>query len=130
MCASLWQGIENKPLEEIISFVFVPAMLAVFGYVIMKWLVWDLADEVWDAGKELVVKNKGRETHVPLAEIVNLNYQGFVNPPRITLLLRQPCELGAEISFMAPMRILPYSMPPIAKNLIARIDVARTSAQA
>ncbi len=86
VCLGAWQGIAKGPFEDVFPFFAVPLLLAVFGYVLMKWLVFDLVDEVWDAGTELVVKNRGREARIALSQIVNLNYQGFVNPPGATVM--------------------------------------------
>ena len=60
-----------------------------FGYFIMKKLVFDLVDEVWDDGDALVVKNRGQEERIALADIKNVSYSPFVNPPRVTLSLRR-----------------------------------------
>ena len=60
--------------------LIVPLVMAAFGYFLMKNLVFDLVDEVWDAGSELVVKNKGRETHVVLSDIVNVSYSVATSP--------------------------------------------------
>ena len=35
-----------------------------FGYFVMKKLVFDLVDEVWEDGDSLVVKNRGQEGHI------------------------------------------------------------------
>jgi len=70
-----------------VMFLIVPCVLAVFGYFMMKKLVWDLVDEVYDGGDFLVIRNRGRETHVPLTDIMNVSSSMSVNPPRITLKL-------------------------------------------
>jgi len=129
-CVALASGLNQKaPWFEFIPFIIGPLIMAGFGYIVMKHLVFDLVDEVLDAGSELVVKNRGREIHIPLAEIMNVSYVGMMNPPRITLMLRQPSELGSEISFMKPPRFLNFSMPDVARDLIARIDAARKTSQ-
>ncbi len=118
-------AIRGPARDGMIPMLAIPLGMAGFGYVLMKLLVFDLVDEVWDADRELIVRNKGREIHVPLTEIVNVNYSGATNPPRITLMLRDPGELGSEIAFMIPNRLWPFSAPPLAKELILRIDAAR-----
>jgi hypothetical protein len=107
------------------EFLVIPAIMALFGYFVMKKLIFDLVDEVWDAGSELVVKNRGVEEHVPLSEIINISYATFTNPQRVTLFLRQPTLLGKEITFVPPSRFLPFSKSPIVDDLIQRVDAAR-----
>ena len=66
-------------------------------------------DEVCDDGDALVVKNRGQEQRIALADIKNVNYSPFVSPPRVTLSLRRPTVFGDQISFCAPVRLLPVS---------------------
>jgi hypothetical protein len=106
-------------------FLIVPAIMIVFGYFIMKKLVFDLVDEVWDDGDSLVVKNRGEEQRVALSDIKNVSYSPFMNPPRVTLSLRQPTVFGDQITFGAPMRFVPFSTSPIINDLIDRVDLAR-----
>jgi hypothetical protein len=106
-------------------FLVVPIFMAVFGYVIMKLLVFDLVDEVWDDGAALIVRDKGREDRIALSNIVNVSYSPLINPPRVTLMLRQPSNFGAEITFSAPVRLFPFTKSPVIEDLIRRIDAAR-----
>ncbi|MGA9855347.1 MAG: hypothetical protein WBR29_08745 [Gammaproteobacteria bacterium] len=104
----------------------VPLLLVVIGYFIMKILVFDIVDEVWDGGSELLVKNHGEEAHIPLANIINVNFVWFTNPNRITLTLRQPCRFGKEITFCPKgIYFFPFSRNPIANQLIERLDALR-----
>jgi hypothetical protein len=99
--------------------------MGLFGFLVMKKLVFDLVDEVWDAGTELLIRNKGREVRVPLTEIVNISYSP-TNPQRqATLSLRQPTTLGREISFVPPPRWVPFARSPVIDDLIQRVDAAR-----
>jgi hypothetical protein len=99
-------------------------MIAV-GFFVMKKLVFDLVDEVWDDGGSLLIKNRGEEERVALSDIKNVSYSPLINPPRVTLSLRRPTVFGDEITFNAPMRFMPFSASPIIKELIDRIDLAR-----
>src|SRR5271165_5964302 len=47
-------SISNAP------FLIVPALMAIIGYQFMKKLAFNLVDEVFDAGDELIVRNGGR----------------------------------------------------------------------
>lgn len=116
--------------EVDIQFLIVPVLMAVFGYIIMKLLVFDLVDEVLDAGGTLIVKNNKQEDRVLLSNIINVNHSTFTNPPRITITLRQPCRFGKEIAFspVVSFSLLNFSLlwkSPIANELIERIDAVR-----
>src|SRR5215475_11228936 len=74
----------------LMPFIVTPALMAAIGYVIMKKLFFDLVDEVWDDGGALIVRDKGREDRIALSNIMNVSYSRFFNPPRVTLMLRQP----------------------------------------
>jgi hypothetical protein len=113
-----------KPGDRAVAWTVLPAM-ALLGVFLYKWLITPLADEVWDAGSELVVRKKGVEAHVPLSQIMNVSYERFVNPPRATLMLREPSVLGSEIVFCPPARFVPLSRSPVVDDLIRRVDAAR-----
>ena len=130
LCIGLATGIaQNKPVGEFAPIILVPLLLAAFGYALLKTIVFDLVDEVWDAGSHLIVKNKGAEGRIALKDVINVNYVGFMNPPRVTILLREPSEFGTEISFTPPFRFFRFSMPAVARDLIERIDVTRNQSQ-
>jgi hypothetical protein len=67
----------------------VPVSMLMLGYVLMRRLVLDLADEVYDEGDALRVRRGGEEERIPLQDIMNISYAGLTNPPRVTLTLRQ-----------------------------------------
>lgn len=105
-----------------------PVFMAIIGFIVMKKLVFGLMDEVWDDGDALVVRNSGMESRIPLTNIINVSSSTFTNPPRITLMLREPCAFGKEITFSPPRKFLGFnfaSMHPVALDLIRRIDEKR-----
>jgi|SRR5215475_4519239 len=111
---------------QFLPFVILPVLMVLFGYFIMKKLVFDLVDEVWDDGSALVVRNSGQEDRVALSNIINISYSPLSNPPRVTLMLRQPSNcFGTEISFSAPIRLIPFTKSPLVEDLIRRVDAAR-----
>jgi hypothetical protein len=91
----------------------------------MKKLLWDLIDEVYDEGTSLLFKDRGRECRVNLKDIKNVNYTTMVNPPRITLSIRYPTDLGDELSFSPPASWIPFRKNKDIEALIDRIDKAR-----
>lgn len=110
------------PVEVWIAPLF---MLAV-GYVLMRYLVLDLMDEVWDAGDQLIVKNRGEEARIPLTDVVNVDFQWLTNPNRITLTLRQPCRFGKVVTFCPKgIYVFPFSKNPTAGDLVGRVEALR-----
>lgn len=108
-----------------VPFFIVPIFMAAFGYFFMKKMIFDLVDEVFDAGNALVVKNRGREDRIAMADIKNVNYTPMMSPPRVTLSLRKPSVFGDNVTFCAPLQMIPLSNHPIIDDLIQRIDAAR-----
>ena len=126
ICIAVVAAIAQQQLVIVLPLIGIPLLMAVFGYAIMRWIVFDLVDEVWDCGDSLVVRNNGFEQRFALSEFKNVGYTGFINPPRITLSLLTPSDFfGTEVAFIPPFRLFSHSMSPIARNLIERIDEAR-----
>jgi hypothetical protein len=109
-------------------FAFLPPLLLVpFVYLLMRKLIWDLADEVWDGGDHLVVKIGDQSESVPLSNIMNVSASTLVNPPRITLRLVNAGRFGQEISF-SPLRnsmLNPFARNLVADDLIERVHRAK-----
>lgn len=106
-------------------FIIMPIFMAVFGYFIMKNLVFDLIDEVYDEGDSLLFKNSDKEVRISLRDIKNVSYQTMMNPPKVTLSLRHETDLGNELSFSPPMSFIPFKKNRDIEELIDRIDQAR-----
>jgi hypothetical protein len=110
-------------------FLLVPVAMAVFGYLLMRKLVWDLADEVTDHGTYLRVRRGAVEDRVELTNIMNIDNSFLVNPPRATLRLITPGSLGKEIAF-SPKRLFtlnPFARNPIIEDLIERVHRAKSN---
>jgi hypothetical protein len=105
-----------------------PALMAVFGFFLLKKRVWNLVDEVYDEGDFLLIKNRGAEERVALSDIMNVSVSTYANPSRITLRLVNPGKFGKEISFApAPKSAMnPFAKNQIAKDLIVRVDQVRS----
>jgi hypothetical protein len=126
----IWWTTRNSSNPVPLPVLLPPALIGIFLFFIFKKLIFDLADEVWDAGDMLIVRNKGREDRILLADIINVSYSQFVNPPRVTLMLRTPGLFGDQVSFSPPRAgILPLSASPIVDELIRRVDAARRRAR-
>lgn len=112
---------------EDLMFLVVPVSMAVFGFFLMKKLVWDLADEVYDGGDFLLVRNRGEEDRIPLSNIMNVSVSTYMNPPRVALRLANPSRFGNEIVFspIAGFTLNPFARNQVAEDLIVRVDQAR-----
>jgi hypothetical protein len=106
-------------------FFIVPAIMIAAGYFVMKRLVFVLVDEVWEDDNSLLIRNRGEEERVAFSDIKNVSYSPFVNPPRVTLSLRRSSVFGDDITFNAPIRLVPFSRSPVVLDLIDRVDRAR-----
>jgi hypothetical protein len=100
-------------------------VMAVVGFFIMRALIFDLVDEVWDAGDALIVCNRGAEDRIALSDIKNVSYSSMTSPPRVTLSLRRQSAFGQVVTFCAPLRLIPLTTSPMIDKLIERIDAAR-----
>ncbi|HEU4669433.1 MAG TPA: hypothetical protein VFR91_01875 [Dyella sp.] len=109
--------------------VVVPLLMMGVGFALMRKLVFDLVDEAWLDGDQVVVVQRGERIRIPLLQVMNVNATSMVNPPRVTLMLRQPnARLGDAVSFIpaGPRGFLGGFRPnPVAMDLIRRIDALR-----
>ncbi|MGB6537736.1 MAG: hypothetical protein WBF58_17435 [Xanthobacteraceae bacterium] len=106
-------------------FLVVPVIMMIFGYFMMRKLVFDLVDEVWEDGDSLVVRNRGEEQRIALRDVKNVSYSPYMHPPRVVLSLRTPTTFGDRIAFCAPIALVPFATSPLINDLIERIDLAR-----
>lgn len=111
------------------AILLVPFVMAAIGFIVLKRLTFDLADEVKDAGEFLLVRKGSVEQRIAMDEIINVSMSYMVNPPRLSLRLRKPGKLGDEVTFIPQNKFSfnPFARNLIAEDLIARVDRARTS---
>lgn len=120
-----------EPGLQSLPFIFMPLLIMVVGYLIVRLLLKDLVDEVWDNGKELLIVNEGHVEHVPLSGIVNISYSGLTNPKRATLQLRHPGRWGEKLSFIPPrstVKLFGLMDNEMVDDLVRRVDEARRTA--
>jgi hypothetical protein len=108
-----------------VPFLIVLLLLAVFAYRFMKKLVFNLADEVLDAGNALVLRSGGQEERIALSDIKNVNYSPYMSPPQVTLSVRRHTVFGETIAFLAPVSIFPLRSSAVINDLIDRVNDAR-----
>lgn len=116
-------GLQKGRLE----LLWMPVLMAVLGFVIMRKFVWDMVDEVYDGGDYLLIRKGGEEERIPLNNIMNVNASINANPPRVTLRLVKPGKFGSEVTFTPRTKVsfLPFRKNPIVEDLIVRVDRAR-----
>lgn len=114
--------------EELGLFLVAPVVMAMIGFFVLKKLVWNLVDEVYDLGDHLLVRNRGEEDRVPLSNVMHVDAATRRNPPRITLRLVVPGKFGSQFSFSpaAPWTLNPFARNEVAEDLIVRVDRARS----
>lgn len=98
-----------------------PCIIAIFGYQLMKHLVFPLADEVWLDDEDMIVRKGGVEDRFPISQIINVESLSMQSPEHIRLTLRSPCELGSDIVFSPTARLWQFNRHPIADKLLRRI---------
>jgi hypothetical protein len=118
----------NGAMQKAPMIVLAPLVMAVFGYVLMKKLVWNLADEVYDGGDSLLVRIRGEEEMIPLSNIMNVSASPSANPQTITLRLVTPGKFGSDVAFspVTGWTLNPFARNPVADDLIVRVDAARS----
>ena len=121
-------GIANGALRQSPIFLIVPCIMAVFGFVLFKRMIWVLVDEVKDGGDFLVARRGSEELTVYLSGIVNVSASTNMSPPQVTLRLAQPSKFGNELIFSPATRgfsLNPFRKNEIVEDLIVRVDNAR-----
>lgn len=96
--------------------------MIVFGYLLMKFLTFDLVDQVFDKGNNLVIINSGKEIDVPIKSIENISVQMFTNPERATIHTNINTPLGKKIVFMPLTSLIPFKKNKTLQNLIERVN--------
>ena len=120
-------GLASGSLTRDLPVIVIPLAMAGFGFFFMKKLLWDLADEVYDDGETLLVKQGDDQERIPLSNIMNVSITNS-SPRRITLRLRNPGRFGNEVTF-APKQGLtfnPFAKNEVAEDLILRVERARS----
>lgn len=110
-----------------VLFYFVPLLMAAVGVIVMRKLVWDLADDVRDGGSYLLVRRGAVEERVELSDITAVDLRR-TNPPRLTLRLRRAGLLGPDVVFMPkapPFRLNWFAPNAVAERLTERVNQAR-----
>jgi hypothetical protein len=93
--------------------------------IVGAWLILRLAlplkhVEVGDAS--FFVSDRSREIEIPFRDVARVTGSRFVNPPRVTLHLRTPCEFGDRVVFLPRLRLVSgWKAHPVVKELERRM---------
>lgn len=125
----IYETVQGGAAESDPMFLVIPAVMGVFGFFLLRKLAWDLADSVDDCGSYLLVRRGSIVARIELTNVMNVNASTLQNPPRITLRLVTPSELGKEVSFSPKSRfsLNPFAPSPVAEQLIERVHRARSA---
>ena len=100
-----------------------PVILALLVWVYLRRWVFPLADEVCDAGHELLVRRGRHTTRLALRDIASVDYSLIFDPPRITMRVAVPG--GAEsVAFMPRLFVgmCFFRRHPLVDNLRGRMS--------
>ena len=103
----------------------VPPVLAVFYYLMLRWLVFPLMDEVWIDGDDLIVRNRGEEERFAITNIVDVEGSYMMSPEHIGIILEPPSRFGRWIRFAVPLRLFMFGTHPIAQELARALTLLR-----
>lgn len=124
------QAVDGPPIDPM--FLLMPLVMAGMGFVVFRWLMFDLMDEVWLDSAGLLFKNRHDTCRVPLADVINVNATIMTNPRRVTVMTRTETRFGSSLSFApaSPRGLLgAFKLDPVALDLIKRVDAARQAAR-
>lgn len=103
-----------------------PALFVGFGVYLFRSYVFDLADEAWLDDHSIYVVRRGQRATIDLADVDAVETRLFRNPPRMTLVLREPCPpFGDCVSFIPEGAIY---VPVLQRHPIARVLDRQVSA--
>lgn len=110
-------GLFGKPVDP--GLIVISVVAAVLGALLMAATVLDLADEVFDDGSHLLVRNGRVEERIALQDIESAQLSRWGNPTRLTLRLRKSGKLGNAVIFI-PRGVQWPHKPGLAEELETR----------
>ena len=117
----------KSELENILVAAGFIAFMSFMGFMLLKKMVWDLADEVYDNGDSLVFRKGRIEQIVRLKDIINIDYTHMGSPERVVVHTREKGTIGNELAFSVPMRLNFFKKDPYVRELIDRVDKSKNT---
>lgn len=116
----------DRTVQDRSEAMFAFVVMAAAGLAVIRFVIWDLADEVLDASEFLLVKKWGHVERIAIYDIERVDLMQRMTPQRIELRLKRPCRFGRMIAFL-PDRSLsaPLEENEVAAELIYRVEQAR-----
>jgi len=112
--------------DSLVPFLAVVIVVALIGYLVVSRFNRYMVDDVWDDGKQLIVKKGDEVEYVPIANILRIGNSRLVAPRRVTVFLRKPGKWGDRIVFAMQFSwwtgIREY---PELRDLAARVKATR-----
>jgi hypothetical protein len=102
------------------GFVLIPLALAAVYYLALRSYVFPLMDEVWIDGDDLIVRNRGQEERLPIANVTDVKSFHRSRLKSIEIILAPPSRFGTSIRFAPPFRLFSFGTHPIAQELADR----------
>jgi hypothetical protein len=120
--ASLWETVFLKPQPQMVPILLIAGALLV---VIHRVALWPLADRVDEDGDQLIVRRRGIEARIPIADIVRVKEgHKLRGVTELALFLREPTPLGTKVVFALPHTGNPFDafrMHPVTEQFHDRI---------
>ena len=116
--------VDRARLPSMWPLLLAMAVVLLLGYWVMKRVLFNLVDAVFDDGNSLLIKNRDQQERVSLSDIADIRYGSLFNPLRVTLSLRKPSIFGAEITFLRPAGF-PLVGSAAIRDLTKRIEAQR-----
>ena len=107
-----------------IIFLIVPIIMAIVGYKILNNIIFNLSDEVFDNGDELIFHKGDKVQHVKLHDIINIDNIYMSAPARIVVHVKEKGPIGDQLAFLLPTKFATIKSS-LARELIERIDKAK-----
>ena len=120
--------LRNEPDFEPGTLVFVMLVQLTLSYLYIELFIFCLADEVWDCGDSLLIRNGGTEARVRMSDVSHVEYNTFFKPPRIAIVSPDLPEPIRQIVFMPPSRLhMRRAVHPVAEDLLRRAKDANNA---
>jgi hypothetical protein len=120
-------GTAPVDLFLLLRFLIMPLAAGAFVFLVVKHVLWGMADEVRDGGEYLLVR-RGREiARIELADIEDVSASTSSVQSRITLRLAHSSRFGSQVAFLPKRsaRRTVLARHEVAEDLILRVERAR-----